>query len=167
MAFNTGGAAADCFATSSIDLNCCDVYGNVGGDYVGGIAGQNGVDGNFSADPLLCGDANPGDPYTLVANSPCAEGSNPGCGQVGARGAGCAVEWQGGGPHLYLQLEGDGNYGEPPTDSVFTAYVCVTNLEPGEGLTGVALALDRSFDGFLLSYDPVPSDWLAVLPDAS
>jgi hypothetical protein len=72
-------------------LTCCDVYGNAGGDWIDGIAGQCGIDGNISEDPLFCLDENPDEPYTLHTDSPCAPENNPECGQIGAWGVACAV----------------------------------------------------------------------------
>ncbi|MBN2172352.1 MAG: right-handed parallel beta-helix repeat-containing protein, partial [Candidatus Krumholzibacteriota bacterium] len=89
IAFGAAGAAVACDGGSAAELTCCDLYGNAGGDWVGCIAGQAGLDGNFSSDPLFC-DAAGGD-FQLHANSPCAEANNPGCGQVGAWPAGCGV----------------------------------------------------------------------------
>ena len=65
-------------------MECCDVYGNVGGDWVGPIADQLGLDGNFSADPCFC-DAESGD-FHLWNYSPCAQ---EGCGLIGAWPVGC------------------------------------------------------------------------------
>jgi predicted outer membrane repeat protein len=77
-------------------LTCCDIYGNDGGDWTPNIASQLGINGNFSADPMFCGDENPEDPYTLFTSSPCLPGHHPqgdDCGVIGARGAGCqAIE---------------------------------------------------------------------------
>ena len=73
----------------SIELTCCDVYGNEGGDWVGHIADQYGIRGNISLPPLFCGDANPAEPYTLRSDSPCAPGFNPDCGLIGAWPVGC------------------------------------------------------------------------------
>jgi hypothetical protein len=85
FAFNVG-AVASC-AGGGVTLACCDVYGTVGGDYVGCIAGQGNVDANFSADPLFCGkDAMD---FTLELNSPCAPPGITGCGLVGALPVGC------------------------------------------------------------------------------
>jgi hypothetical protein len=73
-------------------LACCDIYASSGGDWVGCIASQNGVNGNFSADPRFCGAAD-GD-LTLEACSPCLPGHHPAgsdCGgAIGASAAGCA-----------------------------------------------------------------------------
>ena len=66
------------------------LHGNAGGDWIGGIAGQLGVSGNFSADPLFC-DPDNGD-FTLSSQSPCLPGNHPDgadCGLIGALGQGC------------------------------------------------------------------------------
>jgi len=88
IAFSPQGTAIDCLEDCSPTLVCCDVCGNAGGDWVGCIAGQEGVNGNFSEDPLFCTDC-----YYLQDCSPCVDGY--GCGQVGAYGAQCPC---GGGP---------------------------------------------------------------------
>jgi hypothetical protein len=85
IAFNVGEVAS--CAGGGTTLDCCDVFGTVGGDYVGCLAGQNGVNGNFSADPLFCG-ADEKD-FTLRSDSPCAPPGVTGCGLVGALPVGC------------------------------------------------------------------------------
>jgi hypothetical protein len=81
----------DCVEPASMPvLQCCDVYGNVGGDWVGCIADQLGVNGNFSACPSFC-HAEMGD-FHLCDQSPCAPGNHPdgyGCGLIGAWDVGC------------------------------------------------------------------------------
>lgn len=90
LAFNLGGAPMDTALTATLPtLTCCDVYGNEGGDWVGPIAGQCGINGNFYADPLLCDTEYRN--YYLTEGSPCSEGQQPICGQVGAYGVGCGV----------------------------------------------------------------------------
>jgi len=91
IAFGTQGSAVQCEFGSGVDLVCCDIYGNVGGDYVDCISGMQGVDGNFSEDPQFC-DAAGGD-FHLRCSSPCLHVS--GCQQVGAFGLGadCARVW--------------------------------------------------------------------------
>ena len=91
VAFNSGGAPITCSGTGTATLTCSDVYGNSGGDWVGCIAGQYGVNGNISEDPLFCGELNPDEPYTLHSSSPCAPLSNPECGRIGAWGVGCGL----------------------------------------------------------------------------
>jgi hypothetical protein len=54
---------------------------------VGSVAGQLGIDGNISQDPLFCDPA--GGDFTLCADSPCAADNNPACGQIGALPVGC------------------------------------------------------------------------------
>jgi hypothetical protein len=89
IAFTEEGPAVYCDGTSGATLTCCDVFDNDGGDWTGCLDGQGGWDGNFSADPLFCMTQNPGEPYTLSSNSPCAPGNSPGCGLIGAWGVGC------------------------------------------------------------------------------
>jgi hypothetical protein len=75
----------------NVTLSCCDLFGNAGGDWVVGIADQEGIRGNFAADPLFCDPEN-GD-LTLRSDSPCLPGNHPGgaaCGLIGALGEGCA-----------------------------------------------------------------------------
>jgi hypothetical protein len=69
-------------------LECCDLFGNEAGDWVGGIEGQYGTNGNIGLDPQLC-DASGGD-FTLEADSPCGPDFNPDCGLIGAFGIGRA-----------------------------------------------------------------------------
>jgi len=82
-----GGEGIACDGTSSVALSCSNIYGNEGGDYVGCLAGLEGVDGNLRADPLFC-DRVAGD-LTLDAASPCADA--PGCGLIGALEVGCGL----------------------------------------------------------------------------
>ena len=84
--------------TTTPTLSCCDLYGNSGGDWVGRIAGQNGVSGNFSADPVFC-DMSHWD-LTLHTASPCAPGGSPGsCNRIGSKDVAC-------GPGLFPGLGG-------------------------------------------------------------
>jgi hypothetical protein len=72
-------------------LTCCDLYGNTGGNWVGPIAGQNRLNGNFSACPSFCHAAS-GDLH-LCDQSPCAPGNHPDgcdCGLIGAWDVGCS-----------------------------------------------------------------------------
>ena len=81
----------NCSLTGSHSVSCNDVWGE-GQSYMGDCWSLEGIDGNFSADPLFC-DAPNGD-YRLSAGSPCA--SAPGCGLVGALDIGCGVMSVGG-----------------------------------------------------------------------
>ncbi len=89
IAFSSQGTSVMCDLSSSVLLTCCDVYANAGGDWVGCIGSQYGLNGNFDRDPLFCGDANPGCPFTIRSDSPCAPGYNPDCGLIGAWPVGC------------------------------------------------------------------------------
>ncbi|MFC1573117.1 right-handed parallel beta-helix repeat-containing protein [Candidatus Eisenbacteria bacterium] len=89
IAFSTTGEAVYCEdpEPSHPTLTCCNVYGSAGGDWVGCIADQGGLNGNFSADPRFC-DMEAGD-FRLASCSPCIHGE---CGQIGAFGQGCWCE---------------------------------------------------------------------------
>ncbi len=84
------GRAAGCGENGVILFTCSDLFGNAGGDWTGCAAGQEGLDGNFSADPLYCDAA--GDNYRIEDLSPCAPANSPsGCGLIGAFPAGCVA----------------------------------------------------------------------------
>ena len=87
IAFSTDGGAVFCPPGADVALDCCDLFGNAEGDWTGGIAGQYGVSGNISADPLFCDPEN-GD-FRLNQGSPCAPDQNPDCGGIGAWPVGC------------------------------------------------------------------------------
>lgn len=76
-----------CFGSANPTFECCDVFGNEGGDWIGCIADQYGVNGNICADPLFCGVS--AEDFTLQGMSPCAPANNS-CGVlIGAFGIGC------------------------------------------------------------------------------
>jgi hypothetical protein len=87
IAASTAGPAIH--VAGVVELSCCDLWGNPGGDWVGGIEGQYGIRGNISEDPQFC-DAPSGD-YTLAETSPCAPFSppNPECDLIGAWPVAC------------------------------------------------------------------------------
>jgi hypothetical protein len=87
IAFNLGSAVYCWGDAGDAVLSCCDVFGNSGANWGGCIGGQDGINGNFSVDPLFCA-PEAGD-LTLDAASPCL--AAPGCGRVGAHGQGCPV----------------------------------------------------------------------------
>ncbi len=90
IAFSMLASVVECAGGAFPVLSCCDVFGNTGGDWVGCLAGQSGVNGNFSADPLFCLPADHN--YTIDANSPCAPEHAPGeCGLIGALPVGCGA----------------------------------------------------------------------------
>jgi Right handed beta helix region len=93
IAFSSRGAGIRCFAygQGTITASCTDIFGNAGGNWLCGLSGQSGVNGNFSGDPLFC-DRENGD-FMLKDCSPCLSGHHPAgydCGEmIGARGVGC------------------------------------------------------------------------------
>jgi predicted outer membrane repeat protein len=89
IAFSAAGEAVSCGEGSVIEMSCCDLFDNAGGDWVGCIAENYGHHGNIAEDPQFCGDANPDEPYSLQETSPCAEENNPTCGRIGALAIGC------------------------------------------------------------------------------
>jgi hypothetical protein len=81
------GPPVTCDNPSSATAQCTDAFGNPGGDWVACLAGQDALDGNFSADPLFCNSA--GGDLSLQPESPCAPPGVTGCGLVGALPVGC------------------------------------------------------------------------------
>jgi hypothetical protein len=73
-----------CGSTSAFTVLCTDSFGNAGGNWSSCTTMQVGIHGNIARDPLFCQDG-----YELRADSPCASGNNPACGQIGAWGVGC------------------------------------------------------------------------------
>jgi hypothetical protein len=90
VAFSTEGPGVASYEGYA-ELSCCDIFGNAGGDWVGTIADQYGVNGNICEDPLFC-DPESGN-FELDAASPCAPFSppNPECDLVGAWPVGCGT----------------------------------------------------------------------------
>ncbi len=95
IAFNTShNDPIMCSEYANVQLGCCDVFGNAGGDYVGCIAGELGTDGNIWNNPEFCGvEYEPDDPYTINVNSPCADENNGECSNMGARLVGCGIPY--------------------------------------------------------------------------
>lgn len=85
---SSAGAGVACAGSGQVTLVQCDVFGNAGGDYVGCIAGQNGVLGNFSADPQYC-NAALGQLGLTLPTSPCLPENTPSQSLVGSQGGSC------------------------------------------------------------------------------
>jgi hypothetical protein len=96
------GGSVQCARNSTITLTCSDVHGNGGGDWMDCTAGQDGVNGNFSADPRFCDpDA---DDFTLGDLSPCAAANNSCAVLIGALDVAC----------VWCTFDSDGDeYGDP------------------------------------------------------
>jgi len=91
IAFSGHGSAVDSYRPEEeVFINCSNLYGNAGGDWVAIAAGQDAIPGNISEDPLFCGDDNPDAPYTLATDSPCSPEQYP-CSLMGAWLVGCAA----------------------------------------------------------------------------
>jgi hypothetical protein len=82
------GVGVFCELQSSSAITCNDVWDNLGGNYFS-QCDRNGINDNFSLDPLFC-NANARD-LSLYLGSPCASWRTP-CGLVGALGIGCGVD---------------------------------------------------------------------------
>jgi len=90
IAFSTSGPAVTALNQSSATLSCCDLFANAGGDWVGSIASQYGVNGNFALDPLFCD--LPAGNLRIDGSSPCLPRNHPHgaqCGVIGAWRVGC------------------------------------------------------------------------------
>ncbi len=86
IAFNKNGSVIECRSTTTINIECSNLFGNEGGDWNDCLVGDSGINGNFSADPRTC-DSILGD-YHLLEDSPCHPDSSA-CGLIGALGVGC------------------------------------------------------------------------------
>jgi hypothetical protein len=81
------GSAVDCVDAGSVPtFECCDIYGNAGGDWTGCIASQASANQNLSVNPGFCVSGTTD--FTIQDLSPCAAANNP-CGLIGASGVGC------------------------------------------------------------------------------
>ncbi|MCK4857716.1 MAG: right-handed parallel beta-helix repeat-containing protein [candidate division Zixibacteria bacterium] len=66
---------------------CCDIYGNLLGDWVSSFADQLGTNGNFSLDPQFCDTTSAN--WFIRETSPCAPANNDCASLIGALGIGC------------------------------------------------------------------------------
>ena len=91
IASSTDGGGIWCHGGTVPEVRCCDIWGNADGDWVGCIADEYGMDGNFSADPRFCD--TPTGNFGVETCSPCLPGNHPdgyACGApVGAYPSGC------------------------------------------------------------------------------
>jgi len=126
VAFNTGGSAYH-DAGSVPDFSCSDIYGNEGGDWVGAIADQAGINGNLNLDPLFCHPE--GGDFTLRDDSPCRGHSpqSPDCDRMGAWPVGCATSMVDGGP-----LGGGADLLFAPNPSSGSCHILLRNAGRGE-----------------------------------
>jgi hypothetical protein len=87
VTFSGNGGALQCAGDSIPTLISCDIYDNVGGDWVGCLAGQESSNNNFSANPFFCDPSS--DDFSLSEYSPCLPAYSPGSVLVGACEQGC------------------------------------------------------------------------------
>jgi predicted outer membrane repeat protein len=90
IASNLLGEGVACINTDPPILACTDIFNNTGGDWIGIISGQLGIDGNISVNPYFCDPAS--NDLTLFNTSLCAPENNPQCGLIGARPVACGLE---------------------------------------------------------------------------
>jgi hypothetical protein len=126
IAFSPESDAIHCLESSFL-LSCTDVFGNVAGDWVGCIADQAGVNGNFSLDPEFCDTTM--DDYRLSRYSPCLPENNECASLIGAHGIGCG----------YICGNADDSDGVDIDDIVYiVAYVFSGGPEPAPYESGDA-----------------------------
>ncbi len=126
VSFSADGEGIACWSSGGLhlELSCCDVYGNADGDWVGYIANQRGVDGNFWGDPGYCDTLNAD--FSIRASSPCMPDDLFGCGLIGAYGCGCPVDT------LVVDPQGGGDY---PTIQAALDHCAPWNIvEPVDGV---------------------------------
>lgn len=134
---STLGSAVGAYSEGSAAAQCCDVWNNGGGDWVGPLASQDGVNGNISLDPLFCSTNTP--ELYLRDESPCAPFTepNPDCDLIGAWLADCALS--------DVSPRAESPWGEPRLDvapNPFTGGTVITYALPlGTGGTEASLAL--------------------------
>jgi hypothetical protein len=98
IAYNNTGAMP--FVGTDITLICSDVYGHVSGDWVGSIASQANISGNFSLDPIF-NSPQTGD-FSLDISSPCLPWNSPFSEWIGAIATVCDDA-----PCPVIELDGD------------------------------------------------------------
>ncbi len=74
VAYNSGDHPLICPNGGVYNISCTDIFGNSPGDWVGCIAGQNGISGNISLNPQFCDTANTD--LRISSLSPCAPANN-------------------------------------------------------------------------------------------
>jgi hypothetical protein len=89
FAFGEGQALyCEPFGRVPVDIACCDIFGNKGGDWVDCIADEYGIAGNISLDPEFCGEIGTGN-LTLQSDSPCRAEGNTCAYLIGAEPVNC------------------------------------------------------------------------------
>lgn len=88
VAFGSGGPGVwpNTDDGGSASLTCSDIFGNAGGDWVGSISGQLGMNGNFSEDPRFCPSS-----LNVSTESPCLPHNSPCQELVGSHSWACGA----------------------------------------------------------------------------
>ncbi len=145
VTFSTFGPAVDAQYYMP-QMNCCDLFGNAGGDWIGGFAGQLGIKGNISADPLFC-DTVAGD-FGLTPASPCAPENNTCVSLIGALDVGCVP--------AYICGDANGDGAVDISDAVFLIGYIFSNGPAPDPLSAGDSNCDGSIDisdvVYLISY---------------
>jgi hypothetical protein len=88
IAYSNGSPLETDNIMATFNINCCDLFGNSPGNWLGFFGGFENTNGNFSEDPLFCNTA--GIELYLSGSSPCAPANND-CGTlIGALEVGCS-----------------------------------------------------------------------------
>ena len=83
------GRAISCTPSLPLSVFCTDIFGNVGGDWVGCLLHKQLINGNLAVDPQYCQPNAPN--LTLKSTSPCLAVNNSCAELIGANGLGCVV----------------------------------------------------------------------------
>jgi hypothetical protein len=89
IAFGHSGAAVHCANGAEATMQCSNICGNEGGDYVGCLEGLSGVGGNIQVDPQFCDETHGN--FGIWAASSCAPGFAGDCGLIGVAGPSCGT----------------------------------------------------------------------------
>ena len=130
LALNGNGIVVSSASEAMIAFQCNDVFGNEDGNYLGCLAGYDGLYSNFSLDPEFC-DVSQG--ILRLNNSSACWPENSPCGYlVGAVGSGCELHC--------IDSDGDG-FGDPGVpDNECSLDNCPSVFNPDQS--------DFDYDGF-------------------
>jgi predicted outer membrane repeat protein len=88
IAFSTAGESIKIIQDGYSTISCSNIFGNSGGDWIGGISDQLTINNNLSLDPLFDDTV---ELLYLHCDSPCSEENNFECGLIGALPANCDI----------------------------------------------------------------------------
>jgi len=74
---------------TNLNINCCNMFNNRIGNYIGALEGYEIINGNISENPMFCDTTN--NDFHIASISPCAPENNE-CGElIGAFNVGCSI----------------------------------------------------------------------------